>query len=284
MEEIRMLRGIVVGTGRSGTTLLVNMLGSHPQLSPLYELEFLTDIINWFRKSDKIEPKNILGLLYGWSWMRGGLPYEDIWDEAYDSKKPRFGSKFALFNRIELMSAATDFLDCLREMPAEQALARFMNTLADLHCRKDGKRDCILKVPALIRAPEVILPPLPDLKLIHIYRDGRDVWCSAKKFWWGPKTVQSCAEWWNENLRIADLIHREFPGRMLDIKYEDLLDRPAEIMREIFEFIEVEPVPVSYEISRKSVSRYRNEMTVEELDRFAQIAGASLEKRGYACP
>jgi hypothetical protein len=279
-----MIKGIVVGTGRSGTTLLVNLLGSHPRLSPLYELEFLTDIINWFRKSDKIKPKNVLGLLYGWSCMRGGLPYKDIWDEAYDSKKPRFGSKYALFTRLELMAAGTVFLDSLKEMPAEQAMANFMNTLADLHCQKDGKTDCILKVPALIRAPDVILPNLPETKFIHIFRDGRDVWCSSRKFWWGPKTVNGCAEWWKENLRIADLIHKEFPGRMLEIKYEDLLIHPQEALKEIFEFIEVEPVPVSYEISSRSVSRYKSEMSPEELDRFAQIAGASLEKRGYACP
>ncbi|MBU0754267.1 MAG: sulfotransferase, partial [Planctomycetes bacterium] len=216
-----MLKGVVVGTGRSGTTLLVNLLGSHPRLSPMYELEFITDIIHWFRESGQVQAKKVLGLLYGWGSSLTGLPFREIWDKAYDKKKPRFGSKYALFTKTELMTAGTVFLDQLKELPAEKALAGLVNTLVGLHCKNDGKPWCVLKVPALIRAPDVFSEGFPGVKFVHILRDGRDVWCSARNYWWGPKTIPNCAQWWSENIRVADLIHREYPGMMLEIKYEN---------------------------------------------------------------
>ena len=98
-----MLKGFIVGTGRSGTTLLVNLLGSHTLLSPLYELEFLLNILSWFQKDGAVQPKELLGLLYAWGSALGGLPFKDIWSREYDPVRPRHGSKYALFSKADLM-------------------------------------------------------------------------------------------------------------------------------------------------------------------------------------
>lgn len=277
------LKGIIVGTGRSGTTLLVNLLGSHSRLSPLYELEFLVDIIKAIKDSGKIDTKEVLGLLYRWGSAKTGLPFKEVWDKSYDKRKPRFGSKYVLFTKPELLAMGTIFLDHLKTMPADQALGGFIRNLVALHCRNDNKPGSILKVPSLLRAPELLFDGLPEVKFVHIYRDGRDVWCSARKFWWGPKTVTECANWWTENLQISDLIRREYPDRILDVKYETLLEQPDALLDKIFRFLGENPEPISYDISKDRVNRYQKEMCSEEIRAFEKIAKSSLKSRGYAC-
>jgi len=276
-----MIKGFIVGTGRSGTTLLVNLLGSHSQLSPLFELEFLVDLVNMAKTTGKMVPKELLGLLYAWGSARGGLPFKDAWDRKYDAVKPRFGSKYALFTKEELLGAGVRFLDDLKARPAEEAYARLMNTLADIHCLNDGKTHCIIKVPSLLRAPEIVFTALPQARYVHIYRDGRDVWCSSRNYWWGPRTLEDCAAWWAETLHISEMIRDAFPGRILEVKYEAMLTDPRARLDEIFAFLGLPPEPISYEFSKGSVGRHQKEMSGVEISRFNKIAGRHLENRGY---
>ncbi|MFH2002095.1 MAG: sulfotransferase [Planctomycetota bacterium] len=278
-----MLKGFVVGTSRSGTTLLINLLGSHSRISPLFELEFLLDIIDAYKNKGKIEPREFLGLLYQWGSQKGGLPYDDVWDKSYDRIKPRFGSKYALFTKEALIRAGTDFLDDVQRLPAEEALYRFMDTLSEQHCRCDGKPFTLIKVPSLLRAPDVILAAFPDAKFIHIFRDGRDVWCSAKRFSWGPRSVEMCAHWWTDSMRISDLLKATYPENFVEIKYEDLMEAPQAHLDELFHFLGVPPEPINYEFDRSSINRYKQEMSPEEIDRFNKIAGNYLEKKTYTC-
>ena len=37
--------GFIVGVPRSGTTLLINLLGQHPSIAPLYETRFLRNLL-----------------------------------------------------------------------------------------------------------------------------------------------------------------------------------------------------------------------------------------------
>lgn len=277
-----MLKGFIVGTGRSGTTVLVNLLGSHSRLSPLFELEFLVDIAHMTKTTGKVEPKELLGLFYAWACARGGLPFKDAWDRSYDAIKPPFGSKYALFTKEELITAGVHYLDDVKALPAEQAYANLIHTLVEIHCRNDGKPHCIIKVPPLLRAPEIVFAALPETRYIHIFRDGRDVWCSSKKYWWGPKTMEDCAAWWSESLHVSELIKTTFPGKILEVKYESLLDDPDARLEEIFSFLGLDPEPVAYPLSSSSMGRHREEMTCGEIAKFNKIAGSHLEKRGYA--
>lgn len=275
------MKGFVVGTGRSGTTLLVNLLGSHSQLSPLYELEFLLNIMTWIRKDKTIVPKELLGLLYTWGSGLGGLPFLDIWDKNYDKKRPRFGSKYANFTKDHLMLAAVRFLDNLKQEPAEQALAAFINTLSDIQARNDKKPHTIIKTPGVMQIPSLILSGMPQCKFIHIYRDGRDVWCSIKNYSWGPDNVRNAAVWWSEHMRLAEEIKRISPDSILEVRYESLLGEPQETLEGIFAFLGLEPEPIAFELSPSSVQRFRKEMTREELEEFNKIAGSQLLNRGY---
>ena len=276
-----MLKGFVVGTGRSGTTLLINLLGFHSQLSPLYELEFLLNILTWYNKNGTIVSSELLGLLNKWGSGLGGLPFVDIWDRNYDKIKPRFGSKYARFTRDDLMLAGRTFLDELRREPAERALARFITRLSDMHARSDGKPHCIIKTPAVMNAPALIFGALPAIKFIHIFRDGRDVWCSIRNYSWGPGNLIEAARWWVQHMRLADELRKILPDRLLEIQYETLLDQPQEELDRAINFLELEPESISHPLVRSSVHRHRGELSREEVAKFNEIAGDVLRQRGY---
>lgn len=137
---------------------------------------------------------------------------------------------------------------------------------------------------------------------IHIVRDGRDCYCSARNHPHVPqsKTVTSFAEYWQSCVigheeRIPD-------EQKHTIRYEDLCRRPSVVMGEVmdavgldFEKKQIEPSSRSgYDdgaqgahrrlqepISDRSVGRWKEEIDNEEVALFQRHAGQALRRFGY---
>ena len=93
------------------------------------------------------------------------------------------------------------------------------------------------------------------------------------------------------------------PGRYLEIRYEDLVTHPREVMMRILTFLE-EPwdeavlsheqagvnlpstesssVAVSQAVNTKAIDRWKTELSEEVLALIEQQAGATLKRLGYA--
>ncbi|MBF0295392.1 MAG: sulfotransferase, partial [Magnetococcales bacterium] len=78
---------------------------------------------------------------------------------------------------------------------------------------------------------------LPDLKIIHIVRDGRDVALSWLRSWWGPATLGEAVRLWSRHV----LDKREWgvahPDNYLEVRYEDLLSDPEGTLAQIAAFL-----------------------------------------------
>ncbi|MBF0417775.1 MAG: sulfotransferase [Magnetococcales bacterium] len=83
---------------------------------------------------------------------------------------------------------------------------------------------------------------LPQMRVIHIVRDGRDVALSWLKSWWGPATLGEAAWLWRRHVRDKRAWGLKHPGYYLEISYESLLTRPEENVARIAAFLNL-PVP-----------------------------------------
>ena len=168
------------GAGRSGTTLLADLVGCHPEISPVYETDFLRDFSVMFLAQDgpPLEQACLQAIQYMDRWSRD-LPHRPHNKGAHE--RYAHGPHSLLFSRAQAMEAA---LDCVRTIRAggepAQAIGRMGHRLFEAHTRIDGKSRWANKTPANLHLlPEICGAFGTDIRFIHILRDPRDVVCSV---------------------------------------------------------------------------------------------------------
>ena len=143
----------------------------------------------------------------------------------------------------------------------------------------------------------------PNAHFVHIFRDGRDCYCSARSNRQIPqgRSLRSYASLWSRSMRAcADLSQS---SRMVGVRYEELVTEPPRVVKSImhtlglpFEPSQVKPHGYSETtylsslslhgkldkpISADSVGKYRGQMTDEAIRRFEKLAGDELRRYGY---
>jgi len=128
-------------------------------------------------------------------------------------------------------------------------------------------------------------------RYLWIVRDGRDVALSLMKRPWGEKSVYACARHW---VRSMESLHqakqRLGNGRLLILKYENLLTSPDEVIDRIDDFIESGlSVGSMHAIVRQirsgelagNYGKWRREMKLDEIRIFEALAARYLDAWGY---
>ena len=277
----------IVGVGRSGTTLLRMMLDSHSQLTIPPETHWLGPLINELAKSpavDKSRIATVLGKVPNWADM-------DISDSVLsDLVEGQFSD---------------DRFDLIRGIYRTYA-KRYGATLV-------GDKTPIHQLKMLD-----IAQSLPEAHFIHMIRDGRDVACSHKGLWFGPKHAVDAACMWTWRIGRARQ-QAQFLAHYLEVRYEDLVIYPERELRKICDFLCVEfeePMLASHRNAKRRIAelgpierdgvvlssekrqgihaltskppdpsrieRWRTDLPHEELAQFEAIAGDMLEDLGYA--
>ncbi len=153
-----------------------------------------------------------------------------------------------------------------------------------------------------------VLPHLDDIitdyKIVHIIRDPRDVFLSKNKAAWSKrqsvmkKLVANAAQ-----LRIANNFKRS-NNKIFEVKYEDLLMNPCEVLSDICLFLEIvyDPQMLNFQEKAKELvstdemswkketmgpllknnfSKWREELTAEQCDLIEKCCGLAMEKGNY---
>lgn len=202
---------IIVGSPRSGTTLLRLMLDAHPDLTIPPETGFLvmrpesprageTDADAFARRLTSYPPDapgwadfllssdefaRRIGLLAPFSPSGGFRVFYRMYAERFG--KPRWGDKTPMYGHH------------LREIEAL----------------------------------------LPEARFIHLIRDGRDAAVSLRRQWFSPGSdMATQARFWRDNVRNA---RREGAAcrHYLEVHYEDLVRDPSAVLKRICTFIDL---------------------------------------------
>ena len=152
-----------------------------------------------------------------------------------------------------------------------------------------------------------------DAKFVHLIRDGRAVagsllhvgfwhgWQGPQRWGAGPLTARDQAAWdahgrsfvalaaleWRIRMRATEEARRSVdPGRLLEIRYEDLCRRPEATLRAVLEFAElpskreaaacVAAIPLEY-----SGDRWRHRLTIEQHSILDELLDEDLRRYGY---
>lgn len=142
----------------------------------------------------------------------------------------------------------------------------------------------------------------PEALFVHLIRDGRDVSLSWSKLWIAPSSISQAAALWREHVLEKMNWGSRNNQRYLEIKYEDLIAIPENVLKDISNFLAVEQQPVDQRrrartvdvlrglrshqklgdgIIRNNSGRYMTELTAKEIRKIEEVAGPALVKAGY---
>jgi hypothetical protein len=226
------------GTGRSGTTAIVNLLNHHPQVhtSLPREIKYLTDRfglldLNFgrpinFESSAEELVKRVLsnfGIIIGSSAATiFNQRINNRWWQGVGKKgKPR-----GLCQGIEmsfLTSQLTEF-NRIRKTDLYQASLNLYYELSKAQIKKSNVSYFADSTPGNIQNGNRIIKLLPNAYFINMIRDGRDVALSVTKEHWGPDDPDIALKWWQKRIVLANQgLTKIAPEQKLDLRLEDLI-------------------------------------------------------------
>ena len=196
----------VVGSGRSGTTLLRAILAANPVLSvppESYVLERLLGVRRRLERDGRLDaPAFLRELDEDVRFRQWGLPTSAVADEL-------------------AAGGPTDLAGGVRAVYAAYAHAEGRTRWAD-------------KTPLYVLSVLPLADLLPEAVFVHLVRDGRDVATSYLGVPFGPRTLLGAAARWRRHVQAGRAAGSVLgPGRYLEVRYEDLVADPEPVVRAI---------------------------------------------------
>ncbi|HET7475009.1 MAG TPA: sulfotransferase [Dermatophilaceae bacterium] len=299
---------LVIGTGRSGTTLVQETLTRHPETGFLSGLD------------DKLHRLNLRGRLNGklYRWTPPRDPGMRAWGE---SRKLVEAGRFRLApsEGYQLMDRQifAGFSTPCRDLLATDLTPFLRDRVVDFFASRERAQDCSVFVQHLTGWPRTgfLQAAIPDLRAVNVVRDGRavanswlqmgwwDGWRGPDNWIFGPLPEDLQAEWeesgrsfpvlaalgWKMLMRAYADARAAMPeGQWMDVRYEDLLERPRETATAMLQFLGLEWTADfeegyrRHEIHPGRTASYRNELTTAQVDAIEKVLAGPLQEWGYS--
>lgn len=244
------------GSGRSGTTILINLLKNHPLVhaSLPREIKYLTSRfglidLNFgrpFRYEEDLKGvrnnivANIFNLL-GKKKLDHFLIYltNTWWSEIGKKGKPR-----GLVQGIskEQLSTAVENFEKYYAVDKMRASRAFFYEISKAQISKHEVKYFADSTPVNMMQSDLLYKIFPNGKFINIIRDGRDVAFSVSKEKWGPNDPYKALDWWANRIKVANhSLKKVRDSDQMQLRLEDLIinNRNAEYQR-VLNFLEID--------------------------------------------
>ena len=283
---------IVVGSPRSGTTLLRLMLDAHPELAIPPETGFLPAAAALQGRGEELRER-FFALLVGFppeapGWSDFGIPAE-----AFEERLRRL---------------------------APFTVAEGCRLFYRMYAERFGKPRWGEKTPLYGLHLEQLEALLPEARFVHLVRDGRDAAVSLRDRWFSPgRDIAVQAAYWRDNV-AAIRSNGSRCRHFLEVRFEDLICDAEAVQRRICDFLELRWDAAMLEYHRRAPLRleehgarrrsdgsllvtreerlrqqeavqrppdrtkigiWRGALAAAEVDEFESVAGEQLARYGY---
>lgn len=259
----------IVGSARSGTTLLRLILSAHPQVAVPPESRFITELY----QTDEVAVDTFLNELHSHKRFQ-------VWELPLE------------LVRAELSGRTT--------APYGQAVEAAYRAYANSR----GKTRYGDKTPRYIEHIPLLAKLFPSAKFVHQIRDGRNVALSYADVPFGPKTVGKAAALWGLRVAMGLRDGRPLgPERYHEIRYEDFVKNAPEHTKRLCDFLEIEFIeqmldhvegsrsdilprahlynPNVTKPPTTNVRAWENQMPDKQIEMFEAVAGDILDAAEY---
>lgn len=308
---------LISGTGRSGTTIIKDILSQHPQIGFVKgrETRIFSDPPTVFDLKEDLSPyyqdKLIKELKKKYTCLYRG----NIFDKAYGKiYREKFANKLNLYlarkyQGIALKYYYPEMMSDLSQFFSDIGLVDFRGTYIGSKFLERTKMyfyesDAVMINAALKSYVESVIQKvsqgsnciiednpfgfyyLDDFKTLlgegfnpyFILRDPRDIVASSMNTSWAPKDFQQCCSYIRKILSDFE----KYESQLTLLKLEDFIDKPEKWLNSIIEKSQLEPFEFSTDaINAQSVGRFKKlgQSKVKYLNDFFS---RELEKYGYS--
>lgn len=198
--------GFIVGTGRCGTTILASVLNAHSKICIPHELHFIV--------------------------------HRGLYEKYLTGEAQRFGADdFINFIRERCPYNFDQYFDYVSHFKnlryPQQNLRILLTGLFDNMCNAAGKDVFLEQTPWHGLHLNTLKGLFPDMKVIHLIRDGRDVAISFARTPWWSKDIMANLERWGNEANLAHTFCLENPESSIELRYEDLIVQPEVALNKI---------------------------------------------------
>lgn len=274
-EHTRFAPVLVVGHGRSGTTIVVTLLRRYLDIAFGTESQF---IVRYLRR----------------------LPsYGDLGSDANLSRLIHDIARERFFMRTEANFGFD--LDQRAVLGTVRAAAPGSNqgifvTLVDAMfgqlAHYFGFERWGDKTPEYSLHMPVLLELFPQAQFIHVLRDGRDVTLSTFHTHFGAKNMVMGAEEWQTSVTAVRAAAEHLPAdQYCELKYEELLEDPATVFEGLIGFLGIADEDgrlrmfirehIHRDLKAGNALRWRLLLSERDNERFERVAGTTLRECGY---
>ena len=258
----------VIGSARSGTSILSRLIRDYLRISFGTESQF---IVRVFKKlggyGDLRQGQNMDGLI------------ADLHSERCFQRWKKFGYEFDPV-RIRQKIQKKSYSGLLEAIFMDLARHNKMHRWGD-------------KTPEYINDLDVLLRLFPQAKFVHIVRDGRDVALSTFQTHFGAKNIGKAALEWNQQMVCVEMFKKSVePGQLVEIKYEEFIQKPVETFCRLIEFLEIDDPGgsietrvkrnIAGELFKGNYFKWKTRLSRKEQTIFEKVNYEYLRKWGYS--
>ena len=294
----------VGGTGRSGTTVMGDLLGKHPEIrtSTPIEIKFLSnrsgllDVV--FGRDDAVKGmKEPVSILHYRTYRKRRLrekeklanilaEFEDqVWNKWWDIDAPPPHGR-GLISGISRSNLEKLMTSLRRDLKINRiwAARRFMKRFIALQDEAGSEKYWVETTPMNIPTADKLLKLFPKALFITMVRDPRDVIASLLTKNWGPTTPMEGLIWIEKRLTDGHNALKEVPLKQkITIALEDLaINKREETYRKLSNFLKISDSPAMRKFFEEELTpanatsgRWKQEISSPEFD----AAYAALEAR-----
>jgi len=271
----------MIGAERSGTTLVMAMLGCHPRIA-------VPEVVWYYSR------------FYPYLHTYGDLSNPDNFRTL--AREMVFGLKTPFWGmRVNPKTIVDEILEMVRE----QSFAGIYCAMHEYYARQAGGKPRFgEKTPYNLFFIGPMAADFPGAKFIFITRDGRDACADYLESSFGPTNIFCAAEVWKKCQNAAEPWREKLsPNQWFDIKYEELVRDPEGILRRTCDFLgeNYEPgmldfhktdlaqsrgathdhKPLGHATSDRYIGIHKDLLSLRDQRIFAAVAGRELVQAGY---
>jgi len=271
----------VIGYERSGTTLLMAMLGCHPRLA--------VPEVGW-----------LFPRIYPWRYTYGDLSIDSNFrtmaaEMLFGLNQPLWGMS------LNPMTAVDEIIG----MAEERSFAGIYEAMHRRYAKEFGNKPRWgQKTPNNLFFVPQILDNFPNAQFIFIVRDGRDACATSMESAFGAGNIYGAAHTWNLANAFVKPFRRTYDSSVwMDVKYETLVREPEKTLKKICDFLgekyseemlnfyktpigiargkQRDHAPLGHAVSDKYVGIYKRLLSIRDQEIYATVAGQTHKEYGY---
>jgi hypothetical protein len=272
---------IMIGAERSGTTLVMAMLGCHPRIA-------VPEVV-WYYS--RFRP-----YLHTYGDLNKDKNFRTLAEEmVFGLKTPFWGMK---------VNPRTIVDEIISEVK-ERSFAGIYCAMHERFAREVGNKPRWgEKTPYNLFFVKEILEDFPNGQFIFITRDGRDASADYLESAFGPTNIFCAAQVWKMCQNAVKPWREKLDSsQWMDVKYETLVREPEKILKHVCDFLgeKYDPAmlefyktdlakargatkdhkPLGHATSEKYIGIYKELLSLREQRIFTAIAGKELVEAGY---